>query len=87
MTFAQSIATLEIRKAVDLNGQEINPSLEYTPGTIRCVVYLQMSNHVLIRATPSHPPPFQCRIEARTAIARGLLEKRNLNLQMEIETM
>jgi Cytochrome P450 len=35
ITFAQSIATLEIRKGVDANGKEINPSLEYTPGTVR----------------------------------------------------
>jgi Cytochrome P450 len=35
ITFAQSIATLEIRKAVDANGKEINPSLDYTPGTVR----------------------------------------------------
>jgi len=69
ITFAQSIATLEIRKGVDANGKEINPSLEYTPGTI------------------SHPPPFQCRIEERTVIARELLKKRNLNLQTEIEEM
>jgi hypothetical protein len=46
-----------------------------------------MLSHDLIRATPSHPPPFQCRIEARTVIARELLEKRNLNLQLEIEDM
>ena len=46
-----------------------------------------MSNHELIRATTSHPPPFQCRIEARTIIAKELLKKRNLNLQMEIEEM
>jgi len=69
VTLAQSIATLQIRKAVDLNGKEINPSVEFTPGTI------------------SHPPPFQCRIEARTNIAKELLENRNLNLQMEIEEM
>jgi len=69
ITFAQSIATLNIRKAVDSNGSEINPSLEYTPGII------------------SHPPPFQCRIEARTGIAKEVLKKRNLNLQMEIEGM
>ncbi|KAH9853884.1 cytochrome P450 [Lenzites betulinus] len=55
LAIAMSLAVFNFEKAVDTNGKPIEPSTEYTSGSV------------------SHPPPYQCSITPRTAIAEALL--------------
>lgn len=75
---AMTLAVFDITKAVE-NGDVVEPEVEYTSGTIRCVNPLYPL--VLFRLTVdvndlhecSHPKPFKCSIKPRSEKAVTLI--------------
>jgi hypothetical protein len=67
-----SLAVLDISKIVE-NGIEITP--EPSLSSVRHVAYLITSGAGLDRHTSSHPKPFKCSINTRSATALGLIQQ------------
>lgn len=71
------LATLNIEKARDSTGYEIEPKYEVTDALIRFVLSKlscpSISDLTISRFPWSHPKPFQCRITARSAKAKELV--------------
>ena len=65
ITCARVLARFTITKAVE-NGQVLTPEPEYTSGTIRCDIRCMRASHAK-RLLCSHPKPFKCKIESRSA--------------------
>lgn len=72
---AVSLAAFEVSKPV-VDGVVIEPSMEYTPGTIRYdrgLLSGSCCSHMLTSAFISHPVEFQCSIKLRTSSVDALL--------------
>lgn len=69
------LATLDISKAIDHNGNEITPVPEFSPGLVACVILL----HVLELKTDScrQPVPYECTIKPRSKKTHFLIAQVN----------
>jgi len=73
------IATMDISKAMDENGNLITPPLEFTTGFVRFVsfsLFFFLKKDVLfISFSKSHPKPFKCSIRPRSEQAVMLIQQ------------
>jgi len=71
------IATMDIGKAMDENGNVITPPLEFTTGFVRFVSsFFSLKKDVLfISLSKSHPKPFKCSIRPRSEQAVMLIQQ------------
>lgn len=73
--FATCLATLDIRKAVDEKGKEIEPLADWTTSAIRSVMSVLRGTHEADAHAHccSHPLPFKCCIRLRSPAALELV--------------
>lgn len=75
---ASTLATFNITKAVDAEGNPINPSGEYTNGLLRYVAsaYRSIFFDSMFKGFSScrYPKPFPCRISPRSEVASALVQ-------------
>ena len=76
---ARTLATFNIAKAIDPNGKEIEPEVEFISGLISCVPCQCPSISNRLRTKPyffsliRHPKPFKCSITLRSKSALELI--------------
>ena len=74
ITIASVLAVYNIRKAVDEDGNPIEPTTEYTTGLIRYVPVLAGTRVTYANIFyTSHPKPFKCIITPRSEGAKALI--------------
>lgn len=74
MSCVSTLAAFDISKVLE-NGVEVEPSIEYTTGTVRWVAY-RFRGHLFSRLNcikQSHPKPFKCSIKPRSSQADNLI--------------
>lgn len=77
------IATMDIGKAMDENGNVITPPLEFTTGFVRFVsfslslffCFFLKKDVLFISFSKSHPKPFKCSIRPRSEQAVMLIQQ------------
>ena len=74
LLIANMIATLEIGKARDAAGKEVQPIVEYHNAVFRSVMIIQVDTNCGVNAQYRTPTPFACRIAPRSERSLALLE-------------
>lgn len=76
IAIASVLSVYNITKAVDEHGNVITPQVKLQPGTVR-YVHTIIENDALTSVI-SHPAPFECVIEPRSAAALALIQHAHL---------
>jgi hypothetical protein len=79
MAIASVLSVYNITKAVGDNGDVITPQVKLKPGTIWYVATI--AERVRPYILSSHPAPFECVIEPRSATALALIQHARLEAQ------
>jgi hypothetical protein len=75
ITIASMLATLDIKKARDDSGNEIEPSYEYSPDSgVHFVSFAQFLRRPLIGSNYRTPLPFECSITPRSRHAVEVIQ-------------
>jgi hypothetical protein len=76
IAIASVLSVYNITKAVDERGNVITPQIKLQPGTVR-YVHASVEDDALTFVI-SHPAPFECVIEPRSAAALALIQHAHL---------
>ena len=77
IAIASVLSVYNITKAVDERGNVITPQVKLKLGTVR-YVHASVEDDALTSGITSHPVPFECVIEPRSAAALALIQHAHL---------
>lgn len=81
IAIASVLSVYNIKKAVDERGNVITPQVKLKPGTVRYVYASVKYEDDALTPVISHPAPFECVIEPRSAASLALIQHAHLEVK------